>query len=48
VNAQDIKQVPGRKTQKYPNDLECIDGLLRHGLVQASLAPDRPSANYAR
>ena len=40
VNAQHIKQVPGRKTDV--RDCEWIADLLRHGLLRASLVPDRP------
>jgi hypothetical protein len=40
VNARDIKQVPGRKADV--KDCEWIGDLLRHGLLKASLAPDRP------
>src|SRR5258708_7276981 len=40
VNARDIKQVPGRKTDV--NDAEWIADLLRHGLLKASYVPDRP------
>jgi transposase len=40
VNARDIKQVPGRKTDV--KDCECIADLLRHGLLKASFVPDRP------
>jgi transposase len=39
VNAQHIKQVPGRKTDV--NDAAWIAGLLRHGLLRASFIPDR-------
>jgi transposase len=39
VNAQHIKQVPGRKTDI--NDAAWIAGLLRHGLLKASFIPDR-------
>jgi transposase len=39
VNAQHIKQVPGRKTDV--NDAAWIAGLLRHGLLKASFIPDR-------
>jgi transposase len=39
VNAQHIKQVPGRKTDV--KDAAWIAGLLRHGLLQASFIPDR-------
>src|SRR5579859_7767598 len=38
VNAQHIKQVPGRKTDV--RDCEWIADLLRHGLLQASFIPD--------
>jgi transposase len=40
VNARDIKQVPGRKTDV--KDCEWIADLLRHGLLKASFIPDRP------
>lgn len=40
VNAQHIKQVPGRKTDV--GDAEWIADLLRHGLLRASFIPDRP------
>jgi transposase len=39
VNAQHIKQVPGRKTDV--RDCEWIADLLRHGLLTASFIPDR-------
>jgi transposase len=39
VNAQHIKQVPGRKTDV--KDAEWIAMLVRHGLVRASFIPDR-------
>jgi len=39
VNAQHIKQVPGRKTDV--KDAAWIAGLLRHGLLKASFIPDR-------
>jgi transposase len=39
VNAQHIKQVPGRKTDV--RDCEWIADLLRHGLLRASFIPDR-------
>src|SRR2546428_3909517 len=39
VNARDIKQVPGRKTDV--KDAEWIADLLRHGLLRASFIPDR-------
>lgn len=39
VNAQHIKAVPGRKTDV--RDAEWIAELLRHGLLRASLIPDR-------
>jgi transposase len=39
VNAQHIKQVPGRKTDV--GDCEWIADLLRHGLLQASFIPDQ-------
>src|SRR6266498_2888011 len=40
VNAQHIKQVPGRKTDV--KDCEWIADLLRHGLLRGSFVPDRP------
>jgi transposase len=40
VNAQHIKQVPGRKTDV--RDCEWLADLLRHGLLRASFVPDRP------
>src|SRR5207237_7371119 len=40
VNAQHIKQVPGRKTDV--KDCEWIADLLRHGLLRPSFVPDRP------
>jgi transposase len=39
VNAQHIKQVPGRKSDV--RDCEWIADLLRHGLLRASFVPDR-------
>lgn len=39
VNARDIKQVPGRKTDV--KDAEWIADLLRHGLVRGSFIPGR-------
>jgi transposase len=39
VNAQHIKQVPGRKSDV--RDCEWIADLLRHGLVKGSFVPDR-------
>src|SRR2546421_3271032 len=39
VNAQHIKQVPGRKSDV--KDCEWIADLLRHGLLRASFVPDR-------
>jgi transposase len=39
VNARDIKQVPGRKTDV--KDAEWIADLLRHGLFRPSFVPDR-------
>ncbi|HEY8296028.1 MAG TPA: IS110 family transposase [Micrococcaceae bacterium] len=39
VNAQHIKQVPGRKTDV--SDAAWIAGLLRHGLLTPSFIPDR-------
>src|SRR6266852_2114429 len=40
VNAQHIKQVPGRKTDV--RDCEWIANLLRHGLLRASFVLERP------
>lgn len=40
VNAQHIKQVPGRKTDV--KDCEWIAQLLQHGLLRASFVPPRP------
>jgi transposase len=40
VNAQHIKQVPGRKTDV--KDAEWIARLLQHGLLRASFVPPRP------
>lgn len=40
VNAQHIKQVPGRKTDV--RDAEWIADLLRHGLLRGSYIPSRP------
>jgi transposase len=40
VNAQHVKQVPGRKTDV--KDAEWLADLLRHGLLKASFVPDRP------
>jgi transposase len=40
VNAQHVKQVPGRKTDV--KDSEWLADLLRHGLLRASFVPDRP------
>jgi transposase len=40
VNAQHIKQVPGRKTDV--RDCEWIADLLRHGLLKASFVPELP------
>lgn len=40
VNAQHIKQVPGRKTDV--SDAAWIAGLLRHGLLRPSFIPARP------
>jgi transposase len=40
VNAQHIKQVPGRKTDV--RDCEWIADLLRHGLLKASFVPEQP------
>lgn len=39
VNAQHVKNVPGRKTDV--KDAEWLAGLLRHGLLRASLVPER-------
>jgi transposase len=41
VNAQHIKQVPGRKTDV--KDCEWIAQLLQHGLLKASFVPPRPT-----
>lgn len=40
VNAQHIKQVPGRKTDV--KDCQWIAQLLQHGLLRSSFVPDRP------
>jgi transposase len=40
VNAQHVKQVPGRKTDI--KDSEWLADLLRHGLLRASFVPERP------
>ena len=40
VNAQHIKQVPGRKTDVQ--DCQWIADLLRHGLIRASFVPPSP------
>ncbi len=40
VNARDVKQVPGRKTDV--KDCQWIAQLLQHGLLRASFVPDRP------
>ena len=40
VNAQHIKNVPGRKTDL--KDAEWLADLLRHGLLQASFIPPAP------
>jgi transposase len=40
VNAQHVKNVPGRKTDAQ--DCQWIAQLLRHGLLRASFVPDRP------
>ena len=40
VNAQHIKQVPGRKTDV--RDCEWIADLLRHGLLRGSFVPEKP------
>jgi len=39
VNAQHIKNVPGRETDV--KDAEWITGLLRHGLLKGSFIPNR-------
>jgi len=44
VNARDIKQVPGRKTDV--KDCEWIADLLRHGWLKASFVPDRPQREW--
>ncbi|HSB80816.1 MAG TPA: IS110 family transposase [Candidatus Methylomirabilis sp.] len=41
VNAQHIKQVPGRKTDV--KDCEWLAQLLQHGLLKASFVPPRPT-----
>ena len=40
INAQHIKQVPGRKTDV--KDSQWIAQLLQHGLLKPSFVPDRP------
>jgi transposase len=40
VNAQHVKQVPGRKTDV--KDAEWLADLLRHGLLRGSFVPDQP------
>ena len=40
VNAQHVKQVPGRKTDV--RDSEWLADLLRHGLLRGSFVPDQP------
>ncbi len=40
INAQHIKQVPGRKTDA--KDAEWIADLLQHGLLRSSYVPDQP------
>jgi transposase len=44
VNAQHIKQVPGRKTDV--SDAAWIAGLLRHGLVQPSFIPEQDQREW--
>jgi len=44
VNAQHIKQVPGRKTDV--RDCEWLADLLRHGLLRASFVPERPEREW--
>ena len=44
VNAQHMKAIPGRKTDK--NDAQWIAKLLRHGLLRASFIPDREQREY--
>jgi transposase len=44
VNAQQIKAVPGRKTDV--KDAEWIADLLRHGLLRASYIPDRAQREF--
>ena len=44
VNAQHMKAIPGRKTDK--NDARWIAKLLRHGLLKASFIPDREQGEY--
>ena len=46
VNAQHIKNVPGRKTDV--RDAEWLAELLQHGLVRPSFVPDRARAGTAR
>lgn len=41
ANARHIKAVPGRKTDV--RDCEWLADLLRHGLIQGSFVPDRPT-----
>jgi transposase len=43
VNAQHIKQVPGRKTDV--KDAEWIAQLLQHGLLRGSFVPATPQRN---
>ena len=45
ANAQQIKNVPGRKTDV--KDAEWIADLLLHGLLKASFVPPHRSANCA-
>lgn len=44
VNAQHMKTIPGRKTDK--NDASWIAKLLRHGLLKPSFIPDRHQREY--
>ena len=44
VNAKDMKNVPGRKTDVQ--DAEWIADLLKHGLLKASFIPDKAHVNF--
>src|SRR6185369_15153222 len=46
VNAEHIKQVPGRKTDV--KDCEWIAQLLQHGLLRASFVPPQPIRELTR